>query len=180
MRTSLLAIVLVACASAPPPAPVSPAPPSVPPAPQVATELPSMAASPAAEPALPSPPQGGLEHAMQNCPVAVAGATTRMTNTPSGVDLTITADDPASQRRIIELAALHERMGDPDTPAMRHTGLHGGPGGLGHCPVIHAETTVTFTRIRRGTVIHLRAVMPSDVPRVQAIVAERLAYVASR
>jgi len=29
-------------------------------------------------------------------------------------------------------------------------------------------------------VIHLRALRPSDVPRVQAIVAERLAYVASR
>ena len=117
---------------------------------------------------------------MQNCPAAVTGATTRSSNTPFGVDLTITADDPASQRRIAELAALHERMGDPDGAAMRHTGLHGGPGGLGHCPVIHADTTVTFTRIRRGAVIHLRALLPSDVPRVQTIVAERLAYVASR
>lgn len=117
---------------------------------------------------------------MRNCPAAVAGATTQATNTAFGVDLTITANDPATQRRIIELSAMHEGMGDPDGSTTRHTGLHGGPGGLGRCPVIHDATTVTFTRIRRGAVIHLRALMPSDVPRVQAVVAERLSYVASR
>jgi hypothetical protein len=80
----------------------------------------------------------------------------------------------------IELAAMHERMGDPDGSTRQHTGLHGGPGGLGRCPVIHSGTTVRFTRIRKGAVIHVHALVPEDVARVQAIVAERLAYIAER
>jgi hypothetical protein len=45
---------------------------------------------------------------MASCPIAVKGATTRAVNTESGVDLTITAGDPVSQRRIVELTARHE------------------------------------------------------------------------
>jgi hypothetical protein len=127
-----------------------------------------------------APQQGELEHGMRNCPTAVDGATTRATNTAFGIDLTITAADPASQRRILELAALHERMGDPDDSAPRHTGLHGGPGSFGRCPVIHTATTVTFTRLHKGAVIHIRALLPDDIARVQALVLDRLAYVASR
>jgi hypothetical protein len=117
---------------------------------------------------------------MRNCPTAVAGATTEAANTTFGVDLTITAAEPTSQRRILELAALHERMGDPDGSAPQHTGLHGGPGSFGRCPVIHTAATVTFTRLRKGAVIHVRALLPEDVVRIQALVADRLAYVASR
>lgn len=117
---------------------------------------------------------------MANCPTAVKGAVTRAVNTEFGVDITITADDPVSQRRIIGLAARHEQLGDPDGAIPRHTGRHGGPGGIGRCPVIHDSTTVTFTQLRRGVVIHLRALLPSDVPRVQAVVADRLATLAER
>ena len=124
--------------------------------------------------------RGAMEHSMTNCPTAVKGAVTKAVNTEFGVDLTITADDPASQRRIVELAARHEQIGDPDGSVPPHTGLHGGPGGIGHCPVIHDETTVTFTRLRRGVVIHLRALLPSDVARVQSIVNSRLAALAER
>jgi hypothetical protein len=127
-----------------------------------------------------APQQGELEHAMKNCPTAVAGATTQATNAAFGVDLTITAAEPASQRRIVELAALHERMGDPEGSAPRHTGLHGGPGSFGRCPVIHTATTVTFTRLHKGAVIHIRALLPEDVARVQALVMDRLAYIVSR
>lgn len=142
-------------------------------------EMPAMA--PLAAPSVANPltapaaQRGALEHAMRNCPTAITGATTRATNTPSGVDLTITVNDPLGQRRLVELAAIHEGMGDPENPAQRHTGRHGGPGTLGRCPVIHDATTVTFTRLRKGVVIHLRALLPSDVARVQTIVAERLA-----
>ena len=194
MRTLLFALVLAACASPPPPvAPSPPGPPPAPPPTPMVTALPSMLppggpATPAMVPdaptALAAPAAGvrpgALEHSMANCPTAVRGAVTRAVNTEFGVDLTITADDPASQRRILELAARHEQIGDPDGSAPRHTGRHGGPGGIGHCPVIHDETTVTFTRLRRGAVIHLRALLPSDVARVQSIVNSRLAALAER
>jgi hypothetical protein len=154
--------------------------PSMQPAGQSAMpEIPSIA--PTTVPAAPGPlaaplaPQGALEHAMRNCPTAIAGTTTQAINTPFGVDLTITAKDPITLRRIVEIAATHEGLGDPENPAMRHTGRHGGPGTLGRCPVIHDATTVTFTRLRSAVVIHLRALLPSDVARVQAIVADRLA-----
>lgn len=138
-------------------------------------------AAPAPTPlAAPLARQGALEHAMRNCPTAVAGAITAATNTPSGVDLTITATDLTAQRRLVELSAIHEGMGDPENPALRHTGRHGGPGTLGRCPVIHDGTTVTFTKLRKGVVIHLRALLPSDVARVQQIVADRLAAIATR
>lgn len=123
---------------------------------------------------------GKLEHDMRNCPTSVSGATTQAANTAFGVDLTITAAKPASQRRILELAALHERMGDPDGSAPRHTGLHGGPGSFGRCAVIHTATTITFTRLRKGAVIHIRALLPDDITRVQALVADRLTYTAER
>jgi hypothetical protein len=199
MRSMLFALVLAACVSTPPPVAPSPPPeppPAPPPTPMVTT-LPSMlpagqsampdiasdappVAPTAMAPAVAGPRRGGLEHAMANCPTAVKGAVTRSVNTEFGVDLTITSDDPVSQRRIVELAARHEQMGDPDGAIPRHTGRHGGPGGLGHCPVFHDSTTVTFTRLRRGAVIHLRALLPTDVPRVQGIVAERLATLAER
>lgn len=199
MRTLLFALVLAACVSPPPPvAPSPPEPPPAPPPTPMVTTLPSMlppgeSAMPAMTPDVPAAPpvalaapvagrvrQGALEHSMANCPSAVKGAVTRAVNTEFGVELTITADDPASQRRIIELAARHEQVGDPDGSAPPHTGLHGGPGSIGHCPVIHDATTVTFTRLRRGAVIHLRALLPSDVARVQAIVHQRLAALAER
>lgn len=199
MRSLLFALVFAACASPPPPvAPSPPEPPAAPPPTPLVTALPSMLPPggptvPAIAPTAPDAPpvalaapvarrlrQGALEHSMANCPTAVQGAVTRAVNTEFGVDLTITADDPASQRRIAELAALHERIGDPDGSAPPHTGLHGGPGGIGHCPVIHDATTVTFTRLRRGVVIHLRALLPSDVARVQAIVNGRVAALAER
>ena len=200
MRTSLLALLFTACAATPPPValvPPEPPPPPAAPAPlPIVTTLPSML--PAGQSAMPDVPAmapiaapvptaparplarqaGRLEQQMRNCPTAVTGATTNASNTPFGVELTITADNPASQRRIIELAAVHESMGDPDHPGLRHTGRHGGPGTLGRCPVVHDMTTVTFTRLRKGVVIHLRALLPADVARVQSIVAERLAQLA--
>lgn len=117
---------------------------------------------------------------MLNCPSALPGAVTRTTNTESGVDLQITATDRAVSRRIIELAALHEQMGEPSTTVRQHSGKHGGPGDLGRCPVIHTVATVTFTRLRTGVVIHVRAADPADVARVQSIVADRVARLALR
>jgi len=126
-------------------------------------------------PAAPAPPQGELEHNMRNCPSSLAGSSTRATNTEAGVDLEITAADPAVQQKIVELATMHEKMGDPDGSAMEHTGLHGGPGVIGHCPIIHAATIVSVTRIGNGAMVHLRAVAPDGVAKLQAGVAERVA-----
>jgi len=117
---------------------------------------------------------------MRNCPSALAGAETRVTNTADGVDLEITASEPAIQRQIVDLASLHQRMGLPDTSEIEHTGKHGGPGTIGHCPILHTGTTVTFDRLARGAVIHVVAMAPDEVQRVQTTVADRLARLAAR
>ena len=127
-----------------------------------------------------SPPHGQLEHDMRNCPSSLAGTTTHVTNTPAGVDLEITAGDPAVQQQIVDLAILHEQMGQPNPGEVQHTGKHGGPGSIGHCPVVHNGTTVTFARIAGGAVIHVAAMAPDDVARVQAAVADRVARLAAR
>ena len=117
---------------------------------------------------------------MRNCPSALEGATTRLTNTADGVDLEITASAPAIQKEIVDLARLHERMGPPNASEVEHTGRHGGPGNIGHCPIIHTGTTVTFDRLARGAVIHVVAMAPEDVLRVQTTVADRVARLAAR
>jgi hypothetical protein len=126
------------------------------------------------------PAQGQRAHGMRNCPSAVAGATTNLTNTPDGVDLQITASDPTVQQQVIELANIQAHMGKPNRSETEHTGMHGGPGDVGYCPIIHTATTVTFTQITGGAVIHVRAAVPADVPRLQAMVADRVARLATR
>src|SRR5512140_2723718 len=128
----------------------------------------------------PPQPAGQVEHDMRNCPSALAGAETRLTNTADGVDLEITASEPAIQRQIVDLARLHERMGLPNASELEHTGRHGGPGTIGHCPIIHTGTTVTFDRVARGAVIHVVAMAPDEVLRLQTTVADRVARLATR
>ena len=117
---------------------------------------------------------------MRNCPNALAGTTTNLTNTSDGVDLEITANDPATQQKIVQLAMVQAHMGHPNKAEMEHTGMHGGPGDNGYCPIIHTATTVTFTEIRGGAVIHVRAEAPQDVAKLQATIAGRVARLAAR
>lgn len=117
---------------------------------------------------------------MRNCPNALAGTATKLTNTPDGVDLTITASDPAIQQQIVELAIVQAHMGHPNKSEMEHTGMHGGPGDIGYCPIIHIATTVTSTQIAGGAVIHIHAAVPEDVSHLQATIAGRVARLAAR
>src|SRR5262245_36886904 len=76
---------------------------------------------------------------MRNCPSAVAGAKTVAKPTADGVDITITADDPAARQRIVDLARWHAVMTEPVWGMPPHTGMRGGPGTIGFCPIIHAR-----------------------------------------
>jgi len=131
-------------------------------------------------PEAPPPAQGQLAHGMRNCPSALAGVKTNLTNTPEGVDLQITATDPAVRQQVLELANIQAHMGQPNKSEMVHTGMHGGPGDVGRCPIVHTATTVTFTVVPDGAQIHVRATVPADVPRLQAMVADRVARLAAR
>jgi hypothetical protein len=94
---------------------------------------------------------------MRNCPSAVPSATTTSMETAGGIDLVITAQDPKARTQIAELARQQTSLGKPRWFFPRHSGLHGGPGGQGFCPVIHANTTVTWEPTGDGVRIHITA-----------------------
>jgi len=153
MRTIFLSALLLGCASTPA------SPPS---------------------PLYPSAPQGKLPRGMRNCPSALPGATTQVIATKDGVDLVITAPDPVVQRQIVELAIVHEHLGRPNPAEAAHNGLHGGPGNIGYCPVVHVGTTVTYLRLSNGAVIHIHATSPEAIPQLQRAITDRVALLAAR
>jgi hypothetical protein len=117
---------------------------------------------------------GGLEHAMMNCPSAVAGAATRFELTPTGIDLIVTAADRSARDEIIELAAYHARLGGGPTEWPEHSGHHGGPGTVGHCPVIHDRTMIALSPRPDGVTLHVTTTLPGHVKDVQDATVNRL------
>jgi hypothetical protein len=111
---------------------------------------------------------------MRNCPSAVPGATTSAHPTSDGVDLRITARDPQARERILMLAQLQSGQGDPLAIIPAHSGLHGGPGTQGFCPIIHANTKVTFDELDEGVVVHVRAGSPDQVSQLQRATQARV------
>jgi hypothetical protein len=112
---------------------------------------------------------------MRNCPSGVPTANTVLSKTAGGVDVTITSVDPQAQRRIVVLAQLHSRLGDPIGVFPAHSSMHGGPGSLvGRCPIIHASTTVTYDIIPDGVTIHVVANNPDDVDKLQIMTEDRV------
>jgi hypothetical protein len=118
---------------------------------------------------------GEREHAMANCPNAVAGARTSLSMIEDGVEMLITAETSEARHEIELRADKHLRMGDPAGQAPEHTGLHGGPGWMGHCPIIHDATTVSVRRIPNGVVVRVRALIPDAVKTLQEETRSRVA-----
>jgi TusA-related sulfurtransferase len=117
---------------------------------------------------------GGLEHGMLNCPSAVDGAETRLRMTERGVDIFVRAKDPEARAEIAKLAERHTRM-DRLTGWPEHTGKHGGPGEIGHCPIIHKNTQITLETVDDGVVLHVIATLPDRAKQVQEQTVLRLA-----
>jgi hypothetical protein len=109
---------------------------------------------------------GQLPLHMQNCPSAVPSARTVATPTDHGVDLTIMSDDSAARSQILALARLQSIQRDPYAFAPAHTGMHGGPGTLGRCPIIHANTIVRYEATADGVIVH---VIARDAAQVAAL-----------
>lgn len=117
---------------------------------------------------------GTIPRGMRNCPSAVPSAKTTMEKTERGVELTITSDDPGARERILALARWHSTQREPIWGMPPHTGMHGGPGTLGFCPIIHVKTTVTQSEIPQGVRIRVTADDPSMVRFLQTATAQRV------
>lgn len=125
-------------------------------------------------PAEPWQMTGGLEHGMMNCPSAVDGAHTRLRMTARGVNVIVTSKDPTAAAEITALAEFHARQ-DRFTEWPAHSGFHGGPGKIGHCPVIHDRTQIVISALEDGVIMHVTALVPEHVQSVQDQTAQRLA-----
>ena len=115
---------------------------------------------------------------MRNCPSAVASAITKVTPTPDGVSLTITSKDPDARRQIVRLTAFQSMLSDPIWFLPAHSGLHGGPGTIGFCPIIHAGTTVTYKEIPEGVIVHVATKRPGEIQMLQRATATRASALA--
>jgi hypothetical protein len=114
---------------------------------------------------------GSMAHAqnvgrgqMRHCPTAVSGAKTEVTDTPEGVQLTVTGKDEAEIRRrakhLAEVAAAEPEVVD-------HQGNGHGGGGLGGCLVVLKDTTITAEEVAGGAKLAVKANKPVDVPWLQ-------------
>jgi hypothetical protein len=129
----------------------------------------------------PVPASGVMEHGMENCPSAVAGARTSLRDIDGGVAMEITAAAPDATAHIRELAALHGQMGAPRSAEhVQHTGDHGGPGTIGHCPIIHVGTQVTVVPIDGGVRVTVRAIDAAAVDGLRADIRARVAALVVR
>ena len=111
---------------------------------------------------------------MQRCPSAVPGTTTTVTETATGVDLVMTTPDPDARVQLANLARLQATMGNPRWFFPEHSAMHGGPGTEGFCPVIHANTRVSWEPIAEGVRIHVAANDKEDVLALQRASEARL------
>lgn len=124
-------------------------------------------AAPREQPRPTSSLTGTQPKGMRNCPSAVPSAKTVATTTDKGVDVLITSPEGEARNRILALAELHGSQREPIPLLGQHNGMHGGPGTMGRCPIIHANTTVKVDRMPDGVRVHVSANDPADIERLQ-------------
>jgi hypothetical protein len=108
-----------------------------------------------------------------NCPSSLPRATTRLANTPRGVDVTVTSTDPVTAHRIVELGQLHVRGRTAEVPRP-HDHQHGGAGWGGYCPVmVSDQTQVSMTPRPDGATLHVEARSPERVAELQMVIKAR-------
>lgn len=116
---------------------------------------------------------GPRPHQGANCPSSLPRTTTRLANTPRGVDVTVTSTDPGTAHRIVELSQLHVRGRTAEAPHP-HDQHHGGPGWVGYCPVmVSDQTQVSMTPRPDGATLHVEARSPERVAELQMLIKAR-------
>lgn len=131
------------------------------------------ASSATTSPSASSPDEGRGK--MVNCPSAVEGAKTEISDTPRGVDLTITASDAAKVTEIRNRVkfAIEKSKADPTGGA--HTGKGGGGGTMGRCPIVLGGTEVTAVDVEGGSKISVASKDAAEVDWLRREAKERLA-----
>jgi len=117
---------------------------------------------------------GKKELGMENCPSAVQGAVTQVTNTKDGVVVTVIAKDGKAEREIRRRAQIQEEVSNqPARGAIEHTGTGTGSGRYGYCPGAMRHTKLEARDVPGGSQMTVRAAQKSDVAKLQQRAKER-------
>jgi hypothetical protein len=118
---------------------------------------------------------GKKEMAMALCPSAAPGARTVVTNTPDGVELTITAKDEITRADVRRRAHRQDEISRlAERGSMEHTGLGTGSGHYGHCPGMVEDTVVDAVDTPDGARVVVHAKDARGVTSLQQLTRERL------
>ena len=124
---------------------------------------------------------GLKEHQMANCPSAVAGATTIVENTKSGVIVTVTSDDDKKSDEIQRRAHVQQNVALQNARgALERTGGGTGSGKYGYCPGLIQGTTVAVDDLPDGARMTVRAASPNEVQSLQQMTRARLRDLAAK
>jgi hypothetical protein len=133
---------------------------------------------PATPTATKSTTTAGARH-MANCPSSVAGASTAVSDIEGGVLVTVTAqgDGPAADIRSRAKHLAEVAIKNPTE--IKHDGEGDGGGGLGNCPVVLADTTVTAEDVPGGSKITVKPTKPEDLAKLKQVARERASKLAA-
>jgi TusA-related sulfurtransferase len=99
---------------------------------------------------------------MAHCPNAVQGAKTDIADVPGGVQLTVTATDPAA---VADIRARTKALLDAQKNQganVHHTGTGEGGGLLGRCPVVLKDSNVVAADVDNGTKVTVTVKDPEE------------------
>jgi hypothetical protein len=160
---SLLSLLAFAgCKKKEEPAKTEPAKTETPPAEPTKTDTPPTEPT-KTEPAASGGGSGKMEQKMANCPSAVKGATTTVAETAEAVEVTVVgADDAATKEIRARATKLVEAAKAPDAE-VKHDSKGTGGGGIGFCPVVLADTTVTSAEVDKGVKLTVKPNKPENL-----------------
>jgi TusA-related sulfurtransferase len=100
---------------------------------------------------------------MAHCPSAVPSAATALKDTKDALLVTVTAKDEAAVTDIRDRTKHVVDAAKKDPKDVKHDGQGDGGGGLGRCPVVLKDTTVTAKDVSGGSEITVKPAKPADV-----------------
>lgn len=115
---------------------------------------------------------------MVHCPSTVDGASTKVEATKDAVLVTVTGNaDAATQIRKRAQHLVEAAKKDP--ASIKHSGEGSGGGGLGRCPVVLKDTTVTAKDVEGGSQITVKPLKPEGLAALQKEAKDRAAGLAA-
>lgn len=110
---------------------------------------------------------------MANCPSTVEGASTAVQDAADSVVVTVTAGAEAATTEIRTRAKHLAEVSVKNPTEIKHDKEGSGGGGLGNCPVVLADTTISSEDVPGGAKITVKPAKAEDLEKLKAATKER-------